>query len=186
MPGVSSPTHRWQKSADKCPPVIEPPRAFDGLCGPPNNNATCLGTGSQCCNSETWTCGSSADDCAAGTCYEGACAGDRVYSTDGTCGIAHGNRLCIGKWGDCCNLNGTCGTGEAFCGTSVCQMGNCTLPATGPGMPGLPGMPSWDDGNSTDGTCGGTNKFTCNIVYGRCCNKDNKCGSLPSDCGVGW
>ncbi len=65
-------------------------------------------------------------------------------------------------------------------------MGNCTLPAIGPGMLGLPGMPSWDDGNSTDGICGGTNKFTCNIVYGRCCNKDNKCGSLLSDCGVGW
>lgn len=170
-------------STDQYPPVIEPLRSPDGLCGPPNNDATCLGTANQCCNSETWTCGSSADDCAAGTCYEGACAGNAVYSTDGTCGTTHGNRLCAGKWGDCCHLNGTCGTGDAFCGTSVCQMGNCTLPSTGTGGGG---MPSWHDGNSTDGTCGGTKKFTCNVVYGHCCNKDSVCGSLPSDCGVGW
>lgn len=154
-------------------------RSANGLCGPLHNNATCLGTEYQCCNSETWTCGNSAEDCAAGTCYEGACAGDKVYSTDGTCGTAHGNRLCAGKWGDCCNLNGTCGTGEAFCGISVCQMGNCTQPDTGPEL-------GWIGGNSTDGTCGGPNKFTCNVVYGYCCNKDNMCGSSASDCGEGW
>ena len=39
--------------------VIEPVRATDQLCGPPNGNATCLGTAYQCCNSETWTCGNS-------------------------------------------------------------------------------------------------------------------------------
>lgn len=39
--------------------VIEPLRATDGLCGPPNNNATCLGMVAQCCNAETWTCGNS-------------------------------------------------------------------------------------------------------------------------------
>ncbi|KAH6619420.1 hypothetical protein B0J18DRAFT_492231 [Chaetomium sp. MPI-SDFR-AT-0129] len=114
---------------------IEPLRAVDGLCGPPNQNATCLGTAYQCCNSETWTCGNSTDDCAAGTCYEGACVGDKVYSTDGTCGKDYGDRLCAGKWGDCCNLNGTCGTGEAYCGLTVCQMGNCTQPDGGQGCP---------------------------------------------------
>lgn len=40
--------------------VIEPLRSTDGLCGPENNNATCLGTAHQCCNAHTWTCGSSA------------------------------------------------------------------------------------------------------------------------------
>jgi hypothetical protein len=39
--------------------VIEPLRAFDGLCGPPHKNATCLGTDHQCCNAETFVCGSS-------------------------------------------------------------------------------------------------------------------------------
>lgn len=40
-------------------PVIEPLRATAGLCGPPNNNATCLGTEFQCCNGNTFTCGNS-------------------------------------------------------------------------------------------------------------------------------
>lgn len=37
--------------------VIEPVRAYDGLCGPYHNDATCVGTAKGCCNSETWTCG---------------------------------------------------------------------------------------------------------------------------------
>ncbi|KJZ76894.1 hypothetical protein HIM_03771 [Hirsutella minnesotensis 3608] len=36
---------------------IEPLRAYDGLCGPRYNYATCIGTKGPCCNSETWTCG---------------------------------------------------------------------------------------------------------------------------------
>ncbi|KAF8847604.1 hypothetical protein BDZ45DRAFT_607227 [Acephala macrosclerotiorum] len=160
---------------------IEPLRSASGLCGPKNNNATCLGTDFQCCNSQTWTCGNSTQDCAAGTCYEGACPGDIVWSTDGTCGDQFGGRLCAGIWGDCCNFDGKCGTGAAFCGTDSCQSGNCTwanLPPTGP--------PGWNFGNSTDGTCGGANGMTCGSLFGECCNKDNVCGSLPSDCGVGW
>ncbi|KAH8743726.1 hypothetical protein F5882DRAFT_498637, partial [Hyaloscypha sp. PMI_1271] len=159
---------------------IEPLRSASGLCGPKNNNATCLGTDFQCCNSQTWTCGNSTQDCAAGTCYEGACPGDIVWSTDGTRGDQFGGRLCAGIWGDCCNFDGKCGTGAAFCGTDSCQSGNCTwanLPPTGP--------PGWNFGNSTDGTCGGANGMTCGSLFGECCNKDNVCGSLPSDCGVG-
>ncbi|KAG6001335.1 hypothetical protein E4U21_004433 [Claviceps maximensis] len=40
-------------------PVIEPLRAYDGLCGPNHNNATCYGTSKPCCNSKTWKCGDS-------------------------------------------------------------------------------------------------------------------------------
>lgn len=36
------------------------PVADDGLCGPLHNNATCLGTAKQCCNSITWKCGDTA------------------------------------------------------------------------------------------------------------------------------
>ncbi|KAI1371647.1 carbohydrate-binding module family 50 [Hypoxylon crocopeplum] len=138
-----------QPNTDYCVDgFIEPVRATDGHCGPPNNNATCLGNQSgQCCNAETWTCGNSTADCAPGTCYEGACVGDNIYSTDGTCGYAYGNRLCIGKWGDCCSLDGACGTGVDFCGEDVCQSGNCTRP----NMP----SPAPTLGNTTDGTCGG-------------------------------
>ncbi|KAH9904530.1 hypothetical protein F4778DRAFT_66305 [Xylariomycetidae sp. FL2044] len=33
----------------------EPLRAYDGLCGPDHDNATCWGATEQCCNSKTWT-----------------------------------------------------------------------------------------------------------------------------------
>ncbi|KAF1994724.1 carbohydrate-binding module family 18 protein [Amniculicola lignicola CBS 123094] len=157
---------------------IEPLRATDGLCGPQNNNATCLGSEFQCCNSETWTCGDTKEDCAPGTCYEGACVGENIYSTDGTCGYQHGNRLCAGKWGDCCNMEGACGTGSSFCGLDVCQSGNCTRPTTPTPSP----TPS---GDTPDGTCGGIKGYRCNVVYGNCCNRDGFCGILPSDCGSG-
>ena len=39
--------------------VVEPLRAYDGMCGPQNKNATCVGTDKQCCNKKTWTCGDS-------------------------------------------------------------------------------------------------------------------------------
>ncbi len=70
------------------------------------------------------------EDCEDGSCYEGACpgGGDKFYSTDGTCGKAYGDRLCAGKWGDCCNMSGKCGTGTAFCAAAVCQSGNCDWP----------------------------------------------------------
>ncbi|KAK3934651.1 hypothetical protein QBC46DRAFT_368066 [Diplogelasinospora grovesii] len=125
---------------------IEPVRATDQLCGPPNGNATCLGTAYH-------------DDCAASTCYEGACAGDT---------------------GDCCNLDGACGTGDDFCGTSVCFSSNCTIPDT------EPTLPNWMNGNTPDGTCGGEHGYTCNVVYGTYCNKDGIYGVLTSDYGAGY
>jgi hypothetical protein len=39
--------------------VLEPLRAYDGLCGPHHAGATCIGTDKQCCNSKTWECGDS-------------------------------------------------------------------------------------------------------------------------------
>ncbi|KAI1398617.1 hypothetical protein F4819DRAFT_498603 [Hypoxylon fuscum] len=102
-------------------------RAWDGRCGPPHNNATCVGMDmGQCCNSETWTCGNTEEDCAPGTCYEGTCPGHRVYTTDGKCGRDQGNRLCAGKWGDCCNMDGDCGTGEDFCDEGRCHFATST------------------------------------------------------------
>ncbi|OAQ77785.1 CFEM domain-containing protein [Purpureocillium lilacinum] len=161
---------------------IEPLRAYDGKCGPPNNNATCLGTQKQCCNSQTFTCGDNYEvDCAPGICWEGVCPGDKTWSTDGTCGAQHGNRQCAGKWGDCCSLGGKCGTGPEFCGKDNCQSGNCTKPDPGTGG----GRPPWLTGNSTDGTCGGPKAYTCKVIYGNCCNKNGRCGSLPQDCGDG-
>ncbi|KAH7306161.1 hypothetical protein BKA65DRAFT_578340 [Rhexocercosporidium sp. MPI-PUGE-AT-0058] len=160
---------------------IEPVRATDGLCGPKNSNATCLGQlVGQCYNAATWKSYKKFNkaDCAPGNCYEGACVGDKVFSTDGTCGTQHGLRSCIGKWGDCCHNNGTCGTGPSFCGKDVCQMGNCTTP--------IVLTPPTLKGNTTDGTCGGTKAYTCSTAYGLYCNKNGQCGGLDSDCGAGW
>ena len=118
------------------------------------------------------------EDCAPGTCYEGACAGDNVYSTDGTCGIrANRLRMCAGKWGDCCNMDGVCGTGPDFCSMCVCSVGNCTRPNA------VHAQPLFMAGNTTDGTCGGKDNITCNVIYGNCCSKDGICGE---DCGEGW
>lgn len=90
--------------------------------------------------------------------------------------------MCAGVWGDCCSLEGECGTGDAFCGVDVCQSGNCTRLAVPE-----PTTPPWLAGNTTDGTCGETNGYqVCNTVYGSCCSKDGICGSLPQDCGTGW
>ncbi|CEJ93721.1 hypothetical protein VHEMI09292 [[Torrubiella] hemipterigena] len=105
---------------------IEPLRAYDGKCGPPHKNATCRGVNAgQCCNSETWTCGDSYDDCAPGTCYEGICFGHKWYTTDGLCGENHNESRCRGKWGDCCSIDGKCGSGADFCSKSRCYSGKC-------------------------------------------------------------
>ncbi|KAH8715257.1 GPI-anchored CFEM domain protein [Beauveria bassiana] len=154
---------------------IEPVRATNGLCGPANGNATCLGTEFQCCNARTWRCGNSQADCADGTCYEGACAGDAVFTTNGECGRQHGYKQCVGIWGDCCNAEGKCGTGESFCGYGKCQLGNCRVVLQPPKVGGL----------TPDGTCGGKYQYKCNIAYGECCNKYGMCGSQPPDCGIG-
>lgn len=102
-------------------------------------------------------------DCADGTCYEGACAGDKVFSTNGDCGRTHGFRSCAGIWGDCCNAAGRCGTGEAFCGVGNCQLGNCTLPEKPPPKIG---------GFTEDGGCGAEhNQWKCTEPFGKCCGK---------------
>lgn len=123
------------------------------------------------------------EDCAPGICYEGDCPGHEVFSTDGKCGPEHGNRRCGGHWGDCCNLKGECGRGEAFCRPDGCAFGKCT---TVSGPPASESALPWTFGNTTDGSCGGENAYTCGVVHGNCCNKDGRCGSLPSDCGLGW
>ncbi|KAF3804810.1 hypothetical protein GCG54_00004079 [Colletotrichum gloeosporioides] len=127
---------------------IEPLRNKDGRCGPHFGHASCAYSDFPCCNSETWTCGITLEDCADGTCYEGLCPGHTVYTTDGKCGLAHGMQQCAGKWGDCCNMNGECGTGPDFCGLGKCQLGNCTtsaLPPQGTSIPVFtftPGTPN--------------------------------------------
>jgi hypothetical protein len=41
-------------------------------------------------------------------------------------------------------------------------------------------------GTTPDGSCGGSEGYTCGVLYGNCCSKDNKCGGSLLECGVGW
>lgn len=142
------------------------------------------------CETHKGICANDADsrrfreDCAPGTCYEGTCLGDDIYSTDNTCGYEHGHRRCAGKWGDCCGIQGRCGTGSAFCSKQVCLSGNCAKSSSTSSPRLIP--PGYFVGNTTDGTCGGVHKYTCDPTWGSCCNKNNIYGSMPSDCGEGW
>lgn len=117
------------------------------------------------------------EDCADGICYEGACAGDKVFTINGDCGRDHGCKSCTGVWGDCCNAAGRCGMGEAFCGVGNCQLGNCTPPEKPPEKIG---------GFSKDGTCGEkNNQWKCGAPFGSCCNENGRCGDSSADCGQG-
>ncbi|KAK4243853.1 hypothetical protein C7999DRAFT_44412 [Corynascus novoguineensis] len=151
-------------------------RAFDGKYGRPNNNATCLGTDKQCCNSQTWTCGDSEADCAPGRCYEGACDGDLIYSTDRTCGQEYGSRSYAGRWGDCCSIDGRCSTGPAHCGLFTCQEGDCDIWKEDQQPEGTPWAPN--------GFCGGAEGYRCWPDWGRCCNVNGVCGENPANCYV--
>lgn len=118
----------------------------NGFFRPQHGNTSCRGTEKQCCNSATWTCGDTTEDCQAGTCYEGQCVGfPSEFSLNGKCGTQNGNKLC-GKWGACCSKAGVCGTGNDFCAVDKCQSGQCVMPA-GPTAK-LP----WQMGNTTDGS----------------------------------
>ncbi|KAF1942465.1 hypothetical protein EJ02DRAFT_465823 [Clathrospora elynae] len=67
----------------------------------------------------------------------------------------------------------------AFCGIDSCQSGNCTRPSSPRSSPSLP----WQTGNTTDGSCGGEKKYTCNVLFSNCCNKAGNYGSLDLDWG---
>ena len=174
-----------------------------------------MSTAKQCCNGETWKCGDTLfvfgsetpsevetnlkyrEDCQPGTCFSGNCIGfPSEYSMDVRCGYQHNNLTCGGKWGDCCNLDGRCGTGESFCDPGKCQKGNCTIVIVKPVGPVVPIIqpttstvqPSARSTSiSTDGSCGGLSKLKCGgSGFGDCCSSSGYCGSSVDYCGQGW
>ncbi|KAI0123329.1 hypothetical protein BJ170DRAFT_713483 [Xylariales sp. AK1849] len=100
-----------------------------------------------------------------------------VETEDGTCGGTTGF-VCTPTWGACCSKDGLCGRSTAFCGEG-CQplAGNCNAapaPAPGPGSA------------SPDGSCGGTNQYTCTgATYGACCSSSGYCGDTTGHCSTG-
>ncbi|KAF3807738.1 hypothetical protein GCG54_00007471 [Colletotrichum gloeosporioides] len=157
----------------------------DGFCGSSHDNTTCHFTDTPCCNSETWKCGDTSEDCRPGTCHNSFGTCDELgYSTDGKCGTNNDDLKCTGKWGECCNNDGLCGNGTDFCSSGVCQSGNCAIDAVTP--PPVSSPLPWITGTTPDGTCGGAFGYTCDIVFGTCCSSRGICGVLEEHCGTGW
>jgi hypothetical protein len=135
------------------------------------------------------------EGCQVGTCYSGAYKGfPAQYSMDGKCGIKHNNLLCGGKWGTCCDISGQCGTGESFCGVAKCQNGNCTIVIPPPSVGGqsvsittaLSSSTLTPGSISSDGPCGGTNKYICkDSTFGDCCSSSGFCGLTAGHCQAG-
>jgi len=91
-------------------------------------------------------------------------------STDGSCGPKNGGAVCEGTpFGDCCSVNGWCGSTQDHCG-SGCISGKCI-----------------QGGVTTDGTCGaGANGAICgNWPAGDCCSPMGWCGNSSAHCGPG-
>jgi hypothetical protein len=140
-------------------------------------------------HNQSCTNGMFREDCMPGTCFSGACMGfPDDYSLDGKCGKQNGNKLCGGKWGSCCNSQGQCGNGTAFCAENECQSGSCetsfqtpwslngSSPSTNPSIPSLGKV-------SPDGSCGGANEYVCNgSPFGDCCSNSGYCGSTTAHC----
>jgi hypothetical protein len=100
---------------------------------------------------------------------------------------------CDGKWGNCCGIDGRCGTGKSFCGLGECQSGNCTvvIPSTPP-FPGAsrtttpPVSTPTPGGTSPDGSWGGINKYQCKgSPFRDCCSLSGFCGSATGHCQAG-
>ncbi|ROT42461.1 hypothetical protein SODALDRAFT_374791 [Sodiomyces alkalinus F11] len=95
-------------------------------------------------------------------------------SSDGSCGPENGHAVCDGSgYGDCCSLEGLCGSGEEFCGDGNCYSGACLGP---------------DEAISEDGSCGpDNNHWICGGegVWGKCCSIYGWCGNSEEHCGPG-
>ncbi|RAK80817.1 carbohydrate-binding module family 18 protein [Aspergillus fijiensis CBS 313.89] len=93
-------------------------------------------------------------------------------STDGRCGPSFGHSTCTGtSFGDCCNLDGWCGSTFDYCGADTCISGSCDQAA----------------GATSDGTCGPDHGYTTcnNPSFGSCCSVYGYCGSGSDFCGAG-
>ncbi|KAI5919333.1 hypothetical protein F4810DRAFT_714559 [Camillea tinctor] len=136
-------------------PVWETGNSTNGLCGAENDNQICNVFWGYCCAS-TGRCGDGVAFCGSGCQgkYGNCTTSSGAISPDGTCGGAN-EYVCVGSsFGGCCSQGGWCGSTSEYC-EAGCQpeYGNCT-----------------GTGNiSPDGTCGGTNGYTCEgSAFGDC------------------
>ncbi|KAJ8117835.1 hypothetical protein OPT61_g1055 [Boeremia exigua] len=178
----------------------------DGSCAG-TGKQTCLGsTFGNCCSQYNY-CGSTTDHCGTG-CQSGFgnCGGNGAVtskaptstvkpttsaaatptgttskvSTDGTC-AGTGKQTCLGStFGNCCSQYNYCGSTTDHCNTG-CQSGFGTCGSSSPATPTKAAAKV-----STDGSCAGTNGFTCQgSTFGNCCSQYGWCGSTTGHCSTG-
>jgi len=143
----------------------------DGTCGGATGY-TCTGTTYGTCCSPYGYCGSTTAHCGGG-CQPtfGTCTGTNE-TPDGSCGPAFNNYICTPNFGNCCSASGWCGNSGAYCGAG------CQGSYSSAGACLTSGIPS------VDGTCGGTNGYTCTggEFNGQCCSPYGYCGSTTAHC----
>ncbi|KAL6230225.1 hypothetical protein BDW75DRAFT_234554 [Aspergillus navahoensis] len=101
----------------------------DGTCGPDAGYKTCSNPNFGSCCSIYGYCGDGAEFCGPGLCYSGDCDPDiGGPSINGECGPSFaGNKTCTGtQFGDCCSVNGYCGSSDAYCAAGNGYSGACT------------------------------------------------------------
>jgi hypothetical protein len=107
-----------------------------------------------------------------------------AISFEGTCGGNTG-MTCLGStFGNCCSVNGWCGSTSAYC-SAGCQsrFGSCSDGQSAPGA-----QPSSPSGSkvSLDGSCAGTTGQTCQgSTFGNCCSHAGWCGKTDDYCKSG-
>lgn len=167
------PSSTSSSSSTSSPSTTPHPISTDGKCGANSSkNATCLGSAFGNCCGPLGTCGSTPAFCGGRLGCQGAFGTCTPVSTDGKCGAANNNTMCLySAFGDCCGADGTCGKTTAFCNTDE----NCQ-----------PNFGTCVNRVSTDGKCGANsaNDATClGSGFGDCCGPDGTCGSTPAFCG---
>lgn len=123
--------------------------------------------------------------------------GTLKVSTDATCAGTSGFTCQGSAFGNCCSVNGWCGSTSAYCGTG-CQsgFGTCgsttTTSSSSASSAVVDAQPTSTPTSgaaltvSTDATCGGTSGNTCKgSTFGNCCSVNGWCGSTSAYCGTG-
>ncbi|GKU10105.1 hypothetical protein FLAG1_08927 [Fusarium langsethiae] len=109
----------------------------------------------------------------------------RNVTEDGICGQKiNFTKTCVGSdFGDCCGLDGKCGSGEEFCGDN-CQDGNCFGgTTTTSSIPAKPSATKAPLSVSTNGDCAYNSGFTCKgSEFGDCCSAAGYCGDDEYHC----
>ncbi|OAL43995.1 hypothetical protein IQ07DRAFT_636746 [Pyrenochaeta sp. DS3sAY3a] len=102
-------------------------------------------------------------------------------SSNARCGVGFGYTCLGSSYGNCCSQYSYCGSTSAYCATG-CQSGYGSCSSTSPS----PSQSASTTTVSKDGTCGGTNGYTClRSTFGNCCSQYGWCGSSSAYCGTG-